>query len=96
MKTVADHEVLYEALAKLTLGPLRSFKGLGVVPLLRFEATDPDWLTSDEATAAGALEMTEVNEGGSVPTLRVVNRGDRAVFLLESEEQNRILNPGCL
>lgn len=27
--------------------------GLGVVPLLRFDATDPDWLTPDEAIAAG-------------------------------------------
>lgn len=61
------------------------FKGLGVVPLLRFDATDTDWLTSDEATAAGALEVTEVSEAGSVPALRVVHKGDRAVFLLDSE-----------
>jgi len=54
-----------------------------------------------EVTAAGALEVTEVSEGGSVPTLRVVNKGDRAVFLLDSEElvgakQNRILNTSVL
>ncbi len=40
------------------------------MPLLRFDATDPDWLTLDEAIAAGTLEVTEVTEGGSVPTLR--------------------------
>ena len=101
MTTVAENEVLHEALTKLTLGSLRQFKGLGVVPLLRFDASDPGWLTSDEAMAAGALEVTEVSEGGSVPTLRVVNKGARAVFLLDSEElvgakQNRILNTSVL
>ena len=101
MKTVQENEVLHEAFRKLTLGPLKRFKGLGVVPLLRFDATDPDWLTLDEAIAAGTLAVTEVSEGGSVPTLRVVNRGDRAVFLLDSEElvgakQNRILNTSML
>src|SRR3990172_4874435 len=101
MTTVAENEVLHEALTKLTLGSLRQFKGLGVVPLLRFDASDPGWLTSDEAMAVGAMEWTEVSEGGSVPTLRVVNKGDRAVFLLDSEElvgakQNRILNTSML
>ena len=101
MTTVAENEVLHEALTKLTLGSLRQFKGLGIVPLFTFEAADPDWLTSDEAVAAGTLEVTEVSEGGSVPTLRVVNKGDRAVFLLDSEElvgakQNRILNTSML
>ncbi len=72
-----------------------------MVPLLRFDATDPAWLTSDEAATAGALEVTEVSEAGSVPALRVVNKGNRAVFLLDSEElvgakQNRILNTSVL
>ena len=101
MTTVAENEVLHETLTKLTLGSPLSFKGLGVVPLLRFDATDPDWLTSDEAIGGGLLEVTEVTEGGSVPTLRVVNKGDRAVFLLDREEllgakQNRILNTSVL
>jgi len=70
---------------------------------LRFlgSAGDPDWLTLDEAMAAGALEVTEVSHAGSVPALRVVNRGDRAVLLLDGEElvgakQNRILNTSVL
>jgi len=101
MKTVADHPLLHEALSKLTLGSPRSFRGVGVVPLLWFNASEPDWLTSDEAVASGALEVTEVNEAGSVPALRVANRGDRAAFLLDSEElagarQNRILNTSVL
>src|SRR3989304_4179076 len=75
--------------------------GLPLVPLLNMGASDPDWLTLDEAVSGKTLTVTEVSEGGSVPTLRVVNKGDRAVLLLDSEElvgakQNRILNTSVL
>jgi hypothetical protein len=61
---------------------------------------NPDGLpytTLDEALAAGTVELTEVNDGGAVPTLRLVNRGDSMVFLLAGEhligaKQNRVLN----
>jgi len=97
VKTVAENEILQDALTKVTPGPLIGFGGLTVAPLLRFDAADPDWLTLDEAIAAGSLTVTEVSQAGSVPTLRVVNGGDRTVLLLDSEElvgakQNRILN----
>lgn len=64
-------------------------------------ATEPAYRTLDEALAAGTLEVTEVNEGGHVPLLRVVNRGDEAVFLMAGEQlvgakQNRILNTSIL
>ncbi len=97
MKTVAENEILQDALTKVTPGPLIGFGGLTIAPLLRFDAADPDWLTLDEAIAAGSLTVTEVSQAGSVPTLRVVNGGERAVLLLDSEElvgakQNRVLN----
>lgn len=101
MTTVAENKVLHDSLAGITLGEPRPHGGLAVVPLLNFGATDPDWLTLDEAIGAGALTVTEVSEGGSVPTLRVTNGGERAVLLLDSEElvgakQNRILNTSVL
>ncbi len=60
-----------------------------------------EYATLDEALAARSLEVTEVNEGGSVPTLRVVNRGDALVFLMAGEhlvgaKQNRVLNASIL
>jgi len=53
-----------------------------------------------EAAAAGVVLVEEV-EGGSVPELRVVNRGDAAVLLLEGEvlgglRQTRTLNTTVL
>jgi hypothetical protein len=53
--------------------------------------------TLDEAMAAGSLEVTEISEGGSVPTLNVTNKSDRMAFLMAGEQlvgakQNRVLN----
>src|SRR5262249_41308384 len=55
------------------------------------------YYTLDEAMAAGTLEVTEISEGGSVPTLSVTNKSDRIAFLMAGEQlvgakQNRILN----
>jgi hypothetical protein len=55
------------------------------------------YTTLDEALAAKTLEVTEVHESGSVPTLRVVNRADEMAFLMAGEQligakQNRVLN----
>ena len=53
--------------------------------------------TLDELMAAGALDVTEISEGGSVPTLRVTNKSDLMAFLMAGEQlvgakQNRVLN----
>jgi hypothetical protein len=57
--------------------------------------------TLDDALAAQVLEVTEVTEGGSVPTLKVVNKGDTMVFLMAGEQllgakQNRVLNASLM
>lgn len=59
------------------------------------------YMTLEEALGAHVAELTEVTEGGSVPELLFVNRGDTAVLLLDGEEligarQNRILNTTVL
>ncbi len=53
--------------------------------------------TLDEAMKADSLEVTEVNESGSVPALLVTNKSDAPAFLMAGEQligakQNRILN----
>ena len=47
------------------------------------------------------LTVTEVTEGGTVPELKVINRGEKPVLLLDGEElsgakQNRVLNTTIL
>jgi hypothetical protein len=55
------------------------------------------YATLDEAMGAGSLEVMEINESGSVPTLKVTNKADQMAFLMAGEQligakQNRILN----
>jgi hypothetical protein len=75
--------------------------GLQVFGLRRPAGNGLDYTTLDEALAGGTLEITEVSEGGSVPTLRLSNRADRRVFLMAGEQlvgakQNRVLNASIL
>jgi hypothetical protein len=69
---------------------------------LRWEAdAGPNYITLDEGLAAGLLEVTEVGDAGSVPTLKVTNKGDAFAFLMAGEQlaggkQNRVLNASIL
>src|SRR5262245_38816543 len=88
-------------MAGLTIGePLVSGR-LTLYPLLKEMEGNPDYLTLDEALAAGFAKVTEVSEAGSVPELLFRNSGDKPVLLLDGEEligakQNRILNLSIL
>jgi len=77
-----------------------SFKGLTLVPLFTAWQVPFDYLLLAQAVAAGAFVIDEVG-GGTVPTLRVVNKGDRPVLLVDGEhlvgvKQNRVLNTTML
>jgi ARG/rhodanese/phosphatase superfamily protein len=57
----------------------------------------PDYAVLDDALASGFVEITELSEQGSVPELRVVNRGASPVLIIDGEElvgakQNRVVN----
>ena len=80
--------------------PIRH-EALTVFPLYSPSEGGVEYLLSDEAIAAGTLTVEEVNEGGSVPTLLVINSGGSRVLFLEGEElkgakQNRVLNTSVL
>ncbi len=72
---------------------------LTLVPLLDPDATaDADLL--EEALRKGT-EVTEISDGGSVESVRVVHKGDKLLLLLDGEEivgakQNRIFNASFL
>ena len=56
----------------------------------------PSYLTMSQALELGSVTVSEVNKLGSVPDLRVVNRGERPVLMLDGEElrgakQNRVI-----
>jgi hypothetical protein len=68
---------------------------------LRWEGGTLGYLTLDEGLSRGLLEVTEVNDGGSVPTLKVANKADTMAFLMAGEQlsggkQNRVLNASIM
>jgi hypothetical protein len=83
------------------VAPPRQSAGLQVFGL-RVEAPPAaPYETLDEAMGRHDLEVTEVSEGGSVPTLRLVNKSDSRVFLMAGEhlvgaKQNRVLNTSLM
>ena len=85
----------------LELGTAQSFENMTVFGLMNPLNGGPEYITLREALERGVFTVTEVSEGGSVPELMAVNKGDVAVLLLDGEElagakQNRILNTTIL
>src|SRR5208283_5625538 len=86
-----------EFLSLIKIGAKQNHKNMTLYCLLSSNEAPVDFLTLDEALDREALVITEVNEGGSVAELKVANRSDQKVLLLDGEElvgakQNRVLN----
>lgn len=94
-------KLVMDYLASLELAELQVFENMGVIPLSSPLKGGPVYLTLKEALEEGVLRVGEVDEGGSVPELKVENRGEKPVLLLDGEElvgakQNRVLNTSIL
>jgi hypothetical protein len=88
-------------LSKLEFCEKQVFKNMVVIPLLTSVNHGPENICLGEALKQGVLTITEVHEGGTVPELKVINRGGKPVLLLDGEElagakQNRVLNTTIL
>jgi hypothetical protein len=97
MKEVIPMQVINEFLNNVEVGSAKNHANLTMFPLFGARGRVPDYATLDEAIGGGWFEVSEVSDGGSVPELKVVNRGDRAVLMIDGEElrgakQNRVLN----
>jgi hypothetical protein len=60
-----------------------------------------EYILLDEALGSGVIEVTEVNDHGAVPNLKVLNNSPKMVLILDGEElvgakQNRIVNTTIL
>lgn len=91
--------ILDKVLEGLRLGEAAVHGGLAVVPL--FSALrGPAYVTLSEALATGTFTVAE-RDGGRVPELVAVNKGQKAVLVLDGEEligakQNRVANTTVL
>jgi hypothetical protein len=87
-------------LCGLEIGEPTVFGGMTVFPL-KGTATRREYVTLAEALRDRTVEVTELTDSGSVPELRLVNKGEQPIFLLDGEEligaqQNRVLNLSVL
>lgn len=88
-------------LLNLEFGEMQEFQNMGLIPLLTSTNRSPAYLTLKEALEKRLLVVKEVDYGGSVPELKVVNKAETPVLLLDGEElvgakQNRVLNTTIL
>jgi hypothetical protein len=94
---VTTTELAIDAIRGVTFGPEMRFQNLTMMPIIRNDDGCPDYVTLDEALGNESAEITEVNDGGQIPELKIVVKGATPVLLLDGEEligakQNRVLN----
>lgn len=94
-------EIIRNYLSGLEIGEAQQFRNMAAFPIFTSLDGGPDYWTLKEALEKAVFSVTEVSAGGSVPELKVANKGDVAVLLLDGEElagakQNRVLNTTIL
>ena len=94
-------QIIANFLSELELAELKNFNNMAIIPLFSSANHTPRYLSLGEAMGKGLLTVTEVSQSGAVPELKVVNKGDLPVLLLDGEElagakQNRVLNTTIL
>ncbi|MCB5223799.1 MAG: DUF6569 family protein [Candidatus Cloacimonadaceae bacterium] len=90
-------EHLFSDLGNYTPGKGLSYLGLSIVPIVKTDQEPHGYISLRQAMKEGIITISEISQGGSVPNLKVENRGEKPVLLLAGEElsgakQNRILN----
>ncbi len=92
---------ILEPLESVEISGVTQGAGLQVFGLKWSSGDGHDYVTLDEALEKQLLEVTEVDIGGQVPALKVVNKSGQMVFLMAGEElvggkQNRVLNASMM
>lgn len=91
------HNEVTQALQHLRMGEPVTFKNLTMYPLLDGSSGAPDYLLLEQALQSDLVQVTEVSEAGAVNSLKVTNRAERPVLIVDGEElvgakQNRVVN----
>jgi hypothetical protein len=90
-----------EFFSEIKVGAKQNHKNMTLYCLLSAHEAPVDFMTLDNALKNDALIITEVTEGGSVPELKVSNKSEINVLLLDGEElvgakQKSVLNTTVL
>jgi hypothetical protein len=94
-------KLIVRYLSKIEHGELQEFNNMAVLPLFTSVNHGPEYLPMGKAMEKGFLTITEINDKGRVPELRVANKAEIRILLLQGEElagakQNRVLNTTIL
>jgi hypothetical protein len=95
------NETLLKMLGSLEIREPVSHGPLHLFPLASGSSREDGLALLAEALGDGSLRVEEMDEGSSVPELRVLNRGSVPVLILEGDEligakQNRVVNSSVL
>lgn len=93
--------IISKFLEQTKIGKKQTHKNLSIFPVLSTYALNFDYLILDEALSGASIEVTEVDNAGAVPELKVINKSPMMVLILDGEElvgakQNRIVNTTIL
>ena len=77
-------QTLKDYLGSLEVGPPITHQNLALFPVTDGHSEAITYLLLEEAMATGKFQVTELGLG-TVPELRLVNRTDRMVFLMDGE-----------
>ena len=85
----------------MEFGEVQQFDEMGVVPVFTSDEGSIEYLTLKEAMDGNLIDITEIDDSGAVPELKVKNRAEIPVLILDGEElmgakQNRIVNTTIL
>ena len=86
-------QVIEQTLTHIRIGEPQIVRNLTMTPLLRDEDVSFDYQTLEEAISAGAAEVTEISDQGSVPELHFRNLSDRPVLLMVVKDSSEPFHP---
>lgn len=84
--------VLENLLDRLQFGEVQTYQNLSVLPLLDGPDGEPAYLSMKEGLDRQLVEISEVSEGGSAPNLKVINKAEWPIILVDGEELIVFLN----
>jgi hypothetical protein len=98
---ISVQTVIQNYLNEAKVGRKQSHRNLAMYPLLSSYAVGLEYITLDEALSRSLIEVSERDEAGSVPELKVINKSPCMILILDGEElvgakQNRIVNTSIL
>ncbi len=95
------NQLLFDDLGLYEARGSQASSGLAILPLFRVSPVGHAYISLHAALQQELIVISELSEGGSVPELRVTNKGKLPVLILDGEElrgakQNRVLNSSVL